>query len=95
MRDGGGPEIHPELMEASPVYRSLIDSANDLMSIGIDPALAAMVVAAVPVTLRVLKMGNEFTSAMVDDWKDNKRIERKRRELELNKEFGLNGANEP
>lgn len=94
MFENEGPQIHPELMEASPIYRGLINTTNDLMSIGVDPAFAAVVVASVPIILRLLRMANEMTAAMIDDWKDNRRIDRKRRELELDQEFGKKGPND-
>lgn len=87
MPDGTEYDIHPELAQQSGTFHALMDAGDQLMTIGIDPATAAVIVAAVPVTLRILKMVNEFVTAALDDWKENKRIERKRKELELDREY--------
>lgn len=88
MRDERYEGINPELAEASPWFRELMGQADQLLSIGIDPATAAVIVASVPITLRVLKMANEFTTAMSHDYAERQRLKRKREELELEKEFG-------
>lgn len=79
--------ISPELEYASPMLRGLIELGHDASTIGIDPALALTIVAAVPVVLRLLRMGNEFTSAIANDLAEKKRLDRKREELELEQEF--------
>jgi hypothetical protein len=83
--------INPELAEASPWFREVMGNADELLSIGIDPATAAVIVAAVPVTLRVLKIASEFTSAMASDYAEKQRLKRKREELELERDFQGDG----
>lgn len=80
--------IHPELAETSNVFAEVMRGGDHLLSIGIDPATAAVIVAAVPISLRLLRMANEMLSASIDDQKEEKRLDRKRREYELDREFG-------
>lgn len=81
-------DIHPELAHQSSVFKEIMAAGDELMTIGIDPATAAVIVAAVPVTLRILRMVNEFVTAALDDWKETRRIERKRKEFDLEREYG-------
>lgn len=76
-------EIDPELRYASPTLRTLLELGQDASSIGIDPGLALAIIAAVPVTLRVLRMGNEFTSAAAQDLVEKNRLKRKEQELAM------------
>lgn len=76
-------DINAELQYASPFMRGIIDLGHDMSTTGIDPSTAMVIVAAVPVTLRVLRMANELSSAAVSDWSEGKRLERKKQELEI------------
>lgn len=92
MRQDYEDGIHPELAQQTGVFQEIMSAGDELMTIGIDPATAAVIVAAVPVTLRVLRMVNELVSAAIDDWKENQRLERKRKELDLDREYGINST---
>jgi hypothetical protein len=81
-------DIHPELAETSGVFRELMSAGDELMTIGIDPATAVAVAAAVPLLLRLLRMGSEVLSTGLRDWEKNRDLERKRKDLELEREFG-------
>lgn len=81
-------DIHPELAESSGVFSELMGAGDELMSIGIDPATAVAIAAAVPVVLRVLRMLNEAASAAIRDWEKDRDLARKRKDLELDQEFG-------
>ena len=76
-------DINAELQYASPFMRGIIDLGHDMSTTGIDPSTAMVIVAAVPVTLRVLRMANELSSAAVSDWSEGKRLERKKQELDI------------
>lgn len=81
-------DIHPELAQTSGVFRELMNAGDELMTIGIDPATAVVIAAAVPITLRILRMVNEAVSAIIQNWVDEKKLDRKRRDYELEQEFG-------
>ena len=76
-------DLNPEIAAASPLMQGLIDLGHDASTIGVDPATAIAIVAAVPVALRLLRMGNEFTSAIANDIAEKKRLERKDEELAI------------
>ena len=76
-------EIDPELQYASPMLRGLLQMGEDASSIGVDPALALTIVAAVPVVLRGLRMVNEFTTAVIQDFVEKNRLKRKEQELAM------------
>ena len=78
--------IHPELAENSRVFREIMSAGDELMSIGIDPATAAVIVAAVPITLRLLKMLNEYSLALLRNWEADKELDRERRRRELDRQ---------
>ncbi|MEL6758686.1 MAG: hypothetical protein AAFP81_19830 [Pseudomonadota bacterium] len=81
-------EIHPELAQTSGVFRELMNAGDELMTIGIDPATAVVIAAAVPIALRILRIANEASSAAIQNWLDDQKLQRKRKEYELDKEFG-------
>lgn len=76
-------DLNPEIAAASPLMQSLIDLGHDASTIGVDPATAIAIVAAVPVALRLLRIGNEFTSAIANDVAEKKRLQRKDQELAI------------
>ena len=76
-------EMNPEIAAASPLMRGLIDLGHEASTIGVDPATAIAIVAAVPVVLRLLRMTGEFTGAIANDLAEKKRLERKDQELEI------------
>jgi len=84
-------QYDPELVEASPWLQGIemvgVEASQQILG-GIDPATAVAIAAAVPVVLRALRMANEATSAMVEDWKAGNAIKRERERLELQREFG-------
>lgn len=78
--------INPELAEASPWLTEVANVSNGLMNSGIDPGLALATVAAVPVVLKILNMVGQFTSAIVFDWAEGRKIERQRQRMLLEEE---------
>ncbi|MEL6755001.1 MAG: hypothetical protein AAFP81_01095 [Pseudomonadota bacterium] len=80
-------EIHPELAQTSGVFRELMNAGDELMTIGIDPATAVVIAAAVPIALRILRIANEASSAVIQNWLDEQKLVRKRKEYELDEEF--------
>lgn len=87
MQEGFREDVNPELLEQSSVYRELVNGAESVMEFGISPGTAALIVAAVPITLKLLRMVNEWFSASVDDWAAGKRIDRKKQEAEADREI--------
>lgn len=81
-------EIHPELAQSSGVFKELVNAGDELMSIGIDPATAIAIAAAVPIALKILRILNRASDAAIDNWLEDKRLVRKRKEMELDQEFG-------
>lgn len=79
--------INPEIASVSPWFRDLMGASDELMNVGISPATAAVIVASVPITLRLLRMGNEVLSAWVDDTREKNRLARKREEADLDHEI--------
>lgn len=84
-------EIHPELAQSSGIVRELVDASDQLMSLGIDLPTALVIVAAVPTSLGLLRIINRATGAWTDDWLEERRLARKRKEMELEREFGQGG----
>lgn len=79
--------LHPEIAEASPFYQYIADAGGNLMGIGFDANTAIAIVAATPVLLKLLKIIGDVVSASLTSWQEDKRLERKRREYEMNREF--------
>lgn len=84
-------EIHPELAQSSGIVRELVGASDQLMSLGIDLPTALVIVAAVPTSLGILRILNRASGAYVDNWLEDRRLERRRKELELDREFGKDG----
>lgn len=76
-------QINPELREISPWLNDVVAASDGLMNRGIDPSLAIATIAAVPVVLKVLNMINQFTVAIIDDWREGQKIKREVERLEL------------
>ena len=92
-------DINPEIYQASPWLREVMNGADTLMNTGIDAATAAVIVAMVPITLRILKIVGDAVNVGLADTKeanaikrererDEQRLDIKRKEYELDKEFG-------
>ena len=90
--------VNPELVEVSPWFRDIMSASDDLMSTGISPATAAVIVAMVPITLRILKIVSDAVHVQLSDkrlenerkherFRDEQRLETKRKEYELEREF--------
>ncbi len=80
-------DISPELLEQSSVYRELVNASESVMEIGISPGTAALIVAAVPITLKLLRMANELVSANIEDWLAGRRIARRKQEADTELEI--------
>ncbi len=74
-------------MEQSSVYRELVNAGESVMEFGISPGTAALIVAAVPITLKLLRMANELVSANIEDWLAGRRLERKKQEADADLEI--------
>ena len=90
--------VNPELVEVSPWFQDIMGASNDLMHTGISPATAAVIVAMVPITLRILKIVSDAVNVSLADTKesnalkrekerDEHRLDTKRKEYELEREF--------
>ena len=75
--------INPELREVSPWLNDVVAASDGLMNKGIDPSLAIATIAAVPVVLKILNMINQFTVAIIEDWRESRKMKHERDRLEL------------
>lgn len=76
--ESGG--LNPELMEASPIYRAVLDTARTVDSFGVDPTVAITTLALAPVALRVLRMFNEVLTSAVENHNENQKFERQKKQ---------------
>lgn len=77
--------LDPDLAQAAPYYREVLDATEQASQFGVDANTAIMVMAAVPVVMRILRMVNEFSTAWVKAWTEENTlaVERKRDEHKL------------
>lgn len=79
----------PELVEAAPwlaaIERAGAEATSDILT-GLDPSFAVAIAAGVPVVLRVLRILNEYTSAVIEDRQHDRELERERKRMELDME---------
>lgn len=89
IQSGDYTEVNPELLDASPVYQAVIDTARAVDAFGVDPTVAITTLAMAPVALRVLRMFNEVLTSAVENHNEDKKFERqkKRDEYEEKKQL--------
>ena len=88
MQDVDRSDFDPELLEQpNSVYRELVEGAEIVGGFGISPGMAALIVASVPITLKLLRMGNELVSASIEDWLAGRRITRRKEEADAELEI--------
>ncbi len=83
---GGG--IHPEIRENSAWMREVGKASDNMMNFGVSAADAVVIAAMVPVIMMVLRMFGEFTSVWAEDLRENNKIKREEKRLDLYKHKG-------
>ena len=79
IQSGDYGDLNPELMDASPVYRAVLDTARAVDAFGVDPTVAITTLAMAPVALRVLRMFNEVLTSAVENHNEDKKFERQKK----------------
>lgn len=88
MQDVDRADFDPSLLEQpNSVYREIVEGAEIVGGFGISPGMAALIVASVPVTLKLLRMGNELVSAQIEDWLAGRRLTRRKQEADIELEI--------